>query len=53
MMGWDGYGWNGMMNGSFGWGFATMGFLFWLVALIDLILLGIFLFKRIRLSKKK
>ncbi len=44
----DGYGYGGMMNGNFGWGFATLGFLFWLAAFTDLILLGIFLWKRLR-----
>lgn len=41
------YGWNGgnMMQG-FGW-FSGLAFLFWIVILIDLILLGIFLWQQI------
>lgn len=48
MMGWSGYGYGNMMNGGFGWGFGIVAFLFWIVAFIDLILLGIFLWRRIR-----
>lgn len=48
MMGWNGYGYSGMMNGGFGWGFGIVAFLFWIVAFIDLILLGIFLWKKIK-----
>ena len=49
MMGWGGYGGYGnMMNGGFGWGFGLVAVLFWIVAFIDLILLGIFLWKKIR-----
>lgn len=48
MMGWGGYGYGNMMNGSWGWGFGLLGLLFWLVAFVDLILLGIFLWKRIK-----
>jgi len=47
MMDW-GYGYGNMMNGSFGWGFSILGSLFWLVAFIDLILLGIWLWKKIQ-----
>lgn len=47
MMGWDGYGYGNMTNG-FGWGIGALGLLFWLIAFIDLILLGVFLWKRIR-----
>lgn len=52
MMVWENYGWSGIAGG-FGWGLATLGFLFWLIAFIDLILLGIFLWRQIRLPKKK
>lgn len=48
MMGW-GYG--NMMAGSFGWGFGVLGLIFWLVAFIDLVLLGVFLWRRITLKK--
>lgn len=48
MMGW-GYG--NMMIGSFGWGFGVLGLIFWLVAFIDLVLLGVFLWRRITLKK--
>ncbi len=53
MMGWGGYGYGygNMMNGGFGWGFAALGVIFWLVAFIDLILLGIFLWKKIKSHK--
>lgn len=47
MMGWNGSGWSGMMGGNFGW-FGIIPSLFWLVGLIDLILLGIFLWKHIQ-----
>lgn len=40
MMGWTGYGYGGMMNSG-------LGVIFGLVLLIDLILLGIWLFKQI------
>ena len=43
-----GYGYGGMMNGGLGWGFGIGAFLFWIIAFIDLILLGIFLWKKIR-----
>jgi hypothetical protein len=46
MMGFGGYGYGSMMNG-FGWGFGLVGFLFWLVVFIDLVLFGIFLWKKI------
>ena len=46
MMGWGGYG--NMMNGGFGWGFGIVAFLFWIVSFVDLILLGIFLWQRIK-----
>ena len=46
MMGFNGYGWN--MMGGLGYGFGIAGALFWLVAFVDLVLLGIFLWKRIR-----
>jgi len=46
MMGWGGFG--GMMNGGFGWGFGILGFIVWIVVLIDLILLGIWLWKKIQ-----
>ena len=40
MMGWGGYGYGGMMNSG-------LGVVFGLVLLIDLVLLGIWLFKQI------
>ena len=46
MMGWSGYSYGNMMNGA-GWGFGLIGGLFWLVAFIDLVLLGIFLWRKI------
>lgn len=49
MMGWGGnYGYQNMMNSGFGWGFGILGFFFWIVLFIDLVLLGIFLWKKIR-----
>ncbi len=42
MMGYWGYG--GMMN----YGFGVLGVFFWLVILIDLVLLGIWLWKQIQ-----
>lgn len=42
MMGWGGYG--GMMGSGFG----VLATVFWLVILIDLILLGIWLWKQIQ-----
>lgn len=48
MMGFGGY--RGMMDwssGSWGW-FGGMSLIFWLVLLIDLILLGMWLFKQIQ-----
>lgn len=45
MMGW-GYG--GMMN-NFGWGiFGVLGFLVWLIVLVDLVLVGVWLWKQIQ-----
>lgn len=44
MMGYGNFG--NMMNG--GWGFGLVGFLFWLVLLVDLILLGAWLWKNIQ-----
>lgn len=44
MMGNGGYG---MMNGNFAW-FGILGFIGWLVALVDLILVGIWLWKQIQ-----
>lgn len=41
MMGWGGYG--NMM----GYGFGVLGIILWLVILVDLILLGIWLWKQI------
>ena len=52
MMGWGGYGYNGMMNGNFGW-FGAFAFIGWLVVLIDLILAGVWLWQQIRSPKKK
>lgn len=41
-----GYGWNNMMGG---WGgFGLLVSLFWIVLFVDLILLGIWLWKKIR-----
>ncbi len=46
MMGWS-YGWNNMMSGN--WGvFGLLGILFWIVGFIDLILVGIYLWKKIQ-----
>jgi len=43
-----GFGYDGMMDwGAWGW-FGTIGFIFWLVILIDLILLGFWLWKQIQ-----
>lgn len=41
MMGWGGYGYGGMMTSG-------LGLIFWLVLLVDLILLGIWLWKQIQ-----
>lgn len=46
MMGWGGYGYGGMM----GPGFGVLATAFWSVILVDLILLGVWLWKQI--SKK-
>lgn len=46
MMGWGSYGWE-MPVSYFGWG-QGLFILIWVVALVDLILLGIYLFKKIR-----
>lgn len=43
MMGWGNYGYGAMMGTSFG----TLGLILWLIALIDLVLLGIWLWKQI------
>jgi uncharacterized membrane protein len=48
MMGWGGYGAYNMMNGNFGWGFTTIHFIVSAVILVDLILLGVWLWKKIR-----
>ena len=40
MMGWGGYGYGGMMNSG-------LGLIFWIVILVDLILLGVWLWKQI------
>ena len=45
-----GFGYDGMMNwgnGGMAW-FGTLGIIFWLVILIDLILLGFWLWKQIQ-----
>lgn len=47
MMGW-GNGYGNMMGGNFGWGIGALGLLFWFAAFVDLILFGVFLWKRIR-----
>lgn len=39
-----GYGWGGGMMGS---GFGTLGIILWLVIFIDLVLLGIWLWKQV------
>lgn len=44
MMGWGGYGYGGMM----GTGFGVLATIFWLAVLVDLILLGIWLWKQIQ-----
>lgn len=46
MMGW-GYGNNGMMGGNFG-AFSILALLFWLVGFIDLVLVGIWLWQKIK-----
>jgi hypothetical protein len=45
-----GYGdFQGMMNWGGGWGwFGGLGIIFWIVLLIDLVLLGFWLFKQIQ-----
>lgn len=47
MMGWDGYGYQ-MAYRNFGWGFGIVQLVFGLVILVDLIFLGMFLWKKIR-----
>lgn len=47
MMGWD-YGYGGMMQGGWGVGFGFLGLLFWAVVFVDLVLLGVFLWKKIK-----
>ena len=47
MMGWGQYGYGNQMQ-EFGWGLGLLGFFFWLVVFVDLILLGIFLWKKIK-----
>lgn len=44
MMGWGGYGYGGMMN----YGFGVLGVILWIVILVDLILLGAWLWKQIQ-----
>ncbi len=44
MMGWGGYG--NMMNGA--WGIGLLGFIFWIVLFVDLILLGMWLWKQLQ-----
>lgn len=48
MMGFNGYG---MMNWGQGVGFSFLGFIFWAIILIDLILLGVWLWKQIEKNK--
>ncbi len=48
MMGWGGYGYGNMMNGNFGLGFTTFHFLIALVVLVDLVLVGVWLWKQIK-----
>lgn len=43
MMGWGNSGYGGMMN----WSFGVLGTILWLVIIIDLILLGVWLWKQI------
>lgn len=52
MIGWGGYGWNGMMNGNLGWGFGVVHIIFGLVILIDLILAGVWFWQQIRSPKR-
>lgn len=40
-----GYGYGGMMGGG---GFGALGFITWLVVMADLILLGVWLWKKIK-----
>lgn len=43
MMGYYGGGWGGMMGGA-----GVLGFITWLVVLVDLVLLGVWLWKKIK-----
>ena len=52
LMGFGGYGYNGMMNGNWGW-FGAFAFIGWLVVIIDLILAGIWLWQQISSHKRK
>ncbi len=52
MMGFGGYGSNGMMGGNFGW-FGAFAMIGWVVILIDLILAGVWLWQQIRSDKRK
>jgi hypothetical protein len=52
MMGFGGYGSQGMMNGNFEW-FGAFAMIGWLILLIDLILAGIWLWQQIRSNKRK
>ena len=52
MMGFGGYGYNGMMNGGFGW-FSILVIIGWAVVLVDLILAGVWLWQQIGKNKKK
>ena len=51
MMGWGDYGWN-MMGGNYSW-FGVLGFIIWLIVVVDLILGGIWLWQQIRSHKRK
>ena len=52
MMGWQGNGFNcPMLNGNLGYGMGIVASIFWLVIFIDLVLLGIFLWKKIAKNK--
>ncbi|MGE5041317.1 MAG: hypothetical protein ACM3IJ_00250 [Candidatus Levyibacteriota bacterium] len=50
MMGWSGYGWN--MTGGYA-GFGILGFITWLIVVVDLILAGVWLWQQIRSHKRK
>lgn len=48
MMGWDGYNYGNMMNGNLSVGFGVLGLLFWIVGFVDLVLIGLWLWKQLK-----